>query len=98
AVTGARLGLGASAQLFVTDDDRPALRVNIERHVLAEGLATTGVVTRVHGMSGPLTVSLTSTDTNKAVVPSSVVISNNQVSFSIVSSNNGVADGPTIVS
>jgi hypothetical protein len=97
AVTGAAFGAPASALLFVTDDDGPALSLSTAKKLVGEGLvpATTAIVSRNTGSSGELTVQLSSSNPAEAVVPASVVISNGQTSaaFPINTIHDGITDG-----
>jgi hypothetical protein len=80
--TGARLAPGVPAQVVVTDDDGPTLRLSIAHKLVAEGLspATTATVTRNTSTNGALVVSLQSSDLSEATVPPTVTIPAGQTS------------------
>jgi hypothetical protein len=94
---GSVVTVGAPVTLTVLDDDGPALKVAVAKKLVPEGQnpATTGTVSRNTPATNALTVSLTSSDTNEAVVPLSVTILQGQsaASFNIASINDGVTDG-----
>jgi hypothetical protein len=95
--TGARLAAGVPAQVLVTDNDGPTLRLTIANRLVAEGLspATTATVTRNTGTSGALVVSLQSSDLSEATVPATVTIPDGQssVTFNIATVQDGQGDG-----
>ena len=88
---------GTGANLTVTDDDGPTLRIDLPHDVAAEGLnpAMTGTVTRNTSTASSLLVSLNSSRTDKATVPASVTIPSGAASapFDIVTLTNGIVDG-----
>ena len=95
--TGNRLVAGHPANVTVTDDESPALRVTVARGLVAEGQgeATTGTVIRNTGTGGTLSVKLSSSDTSEATVPAEVSIPDgrNFANFPITSLNDATADG-----
>ncbi len=72
----------ATASISVTDADGPALKVILASPDVVEGLtpATTGTVVRTGGTTGALVVTLTSSDTTEATVPTTVTIPDGQTS------------------
>ncbi|RME96614.1 MAG: hypothetical protein D6766_00190, partial [Verrucomicrobia bacterium] len=96
-----RLQEGTGATVTVRDDDGPALFVEIQRKLVAEGLtpATTAIVRRNTGTDTALTVQLASSDETEAVVPPTVLIPAGAVSasFPINSVNDAEADGDQTV-
>lgn len=66
----------ASTSVTVTDNEGPALRLKLNRTIVAEGIAsaTFANVSRNTETSSNLTVSLVSSDTTEATLPASVVI------------------------
>ena len=98
---GEPIGAVASQAITVQDDDGPGLAVALARKLVPEGLnpATTAVVSRNTPTTNDLVVTLTSSLTNEATVPVSVLISNGQTSatFVVVSLNDGVTDGSQTV-
>jgi hypothetical protein len=85
------------ALLAVTDNDGPTLTLRIAADLVGEGRspATTATVTRNTAPTGPLVVSLSSSDPTEATVPLTVTLPSGEtsVSFPITSLNDGVTDG-----
>ncbi|WP_114783759.1 Ser-Thr-rich GPI-anchored membrane family protein [Botryobacter ruber] len=85
-----------SAALTVTDNDGPALSLTASQLTLPEGFANAGQlrVTRNTPANVALTVNLTSSDTNEATVPATVVIPVGQayVDVPVTTVNDGVTD------
>lgn len=82
----------ATATLVVYDNDGPSLTLTLARDVVSETGSVNATVTRNTGVSGALTVNLSSSDPGEAQPASpTVVIPNgaNSVTFTL----NGVADG-----
>ncbi|PWU16996.1 MAG: hypothetical protein C5B50_12210 [Verrucomicrobia bacterium] len=94
---GTTVAVAPPVDLTVLDDDGPTLKLAIAKKLVPEGQnpATSATVTRNTPATNALTVLLTSSDTNEATVPISIVIPQNQASasFNIVSINDGVTDG-----
>ncbi len=92
-----------TASLELTDDDVPTLDLTISPNQIAEddgSGATTGTVTRPAGTTGSaLTVTLQSSNTNKATVPATVVIAagDSSATFDIDAVDNSIADGAETV-
>jgi hypothetical protein len=86
------------ATVEVLDDDTPELTISVDRSAAPEGLtgAFTATVVRNTSNDHPLTVSLSSSDTDEAVVPANVTIPAGQssTSFSIATIHDGIIDGP----
>ena len=96
-VTGQPLRVGTPDTLEVTNDNGPTLRLTLGAEVVGEGLATatTATVTRNTPPGTPLVVSLSSSDTTEATVPSTVTIpaNTNTATFAITTLEDGVTDG-----
>ena len=96
-LTGARLAEAANGLLTVQDDDGPTLKVLLAKKVVPQGVnpATTATVTRNTETNDSLLVTLTSSLTNAAVVPDTVLIPAGATSavFSVASINDGVSHG-----
>lgn len=90
-------GVEATAQITVTDNDGPTLRVTFDRDLVAEGVtgAATGTVTRNTPPTGDLLVQLASDRTGELTVPATVLIPNGQSSatFAVTTIEDSVADG-----
>ncbi len=90
-------GVEATAQITVTDNDGPTLRVTFDRDLVPEGYAAaaTGTVTRNTPPNGDLLVQLVSDRTGELTVPATVLIPNGQTSatFPVTSIEDLVADG-----
>lgn len=95
------VGLGASTNIVVTDDDGPTLTLTIARKTVAEGLnpATTVAVSRNTPATNDLLVTLRSSDTNEATAPLSVMLTNGvtNLTFNIASVADGITDGSKLV-
>jgi hypothetical protein len=95
--TGIVVGQINPTILNVTDNDGPTLTVALDAEAVGEGLnpATVGTVTRNSSTANPLTVQLSSSNTNEATVPVSVVIpaGATSVAFPINSRTDGTNDG-----
>jgi len=83
--------------LQILDDESPALRVTLDRDLVAEGLApaANGTVTRNGSTASSLVVSLMSSDTTEATVSASVTIPAGATSapFAVNSLDDGTTDG-----
>lgn len=90
-------GVEATAQITVTDNDGPTLRITFDRDLVAEGMAAaaTGTVTRNTPPIGDLLVQLASDRTGELTVPPTVLIPNGQSSatFAVTTIEDFVADG-----
>jgi hypothetical protein len=97
----ARVGEIVPDRLEVTDDDGPALRLEILPGLVREGLAAaaTLAVERTSSPVGALTVRLTSSDTTEAAVPQTVELpaGTNRVEVPVASVADGIADGSQAV-
>lgn len=95
--TSVRLSKGPGADLTVTDDDGPTLKLALASALVAEGLnpATTGTLSRNAGTNNALLVTLESSAPKKATVPASVTFpaGATAVSFAVTSLADGVIDG-----
>ena len=90
--------LPASQTLTVSDDNVPQLSLSLADQSVSEAAgagATTGTVAVPVALANPLYISLSSSDTDAATVPASVVIPAGQTSatFSIAAVNDGLDDG-----
>lgn len=89
--------------LELTDDEAPTLDLTVNLSEISEddgSGAATGTVTRPSdAITAALTVTLTSSNSNKVVVPSSVTIPAGQtsVTFDVDAVDNGIADGAVTV-
>jgi hypothetical protein len=96
-----RLTEGTPDVLTVTDDDGPALRLVVNQKIVREGLnpATTATASRNTPATNNLVVMVTSSRTNEATAPASVIISNGQPSviFDIASLSDSANDGSQTV-
>ncbi len=93
---------GSSSSTTVFDDDTPTVTLTLAQTNVSESAgpqATVGTVTRSPVGSGQAFISLQSSDTAKAMVPSSVTIPGGQASasFYVSAFDNAVADGPHTV-
>lgn len=81
--------------ILVTDDDGPALSLEISRLALSEGTATLASVSRNGPTGSSLEVTLTSSDVGEASVPASVTIpsGSSAVSFAVTAVDDGTDDG-----
>lgn len=86
-----------SSELTVTDNDGPTLTLTASQLTLNEGLSGTDYirVTRNTPSTTALSVTLTSSDTNEAKVPTTVVIpvGKDFVDVPVTTKNDGVTDG-----
>ena len=87
-----------SANIVVNDDDTPALTLSIIPSTFSEAVgarAARGVVRRNTSKATPLTVTLSSSDTNKVSVPASVTIvaGSDNVAFVVGAVDDKVSDG-----
>ncbi|MBR4102631.1 MAG: hypothetical protein IKK39_01035, partial [Thermoguttaceae bacterium] len=87
-----------SETLTVVDDDEPTISLTFVESTVQEGIganAAIGVVSRAEAASSPLRVRLTSSRTDKLLVPQEVTIpaGKTSVEFSVASLDNGVVDG-----
>ncbi|MCC9601569.1 M12 family metallo-peptidase [Stieleria sp. JC731] len=89
---------GLAIQHFVLTNDRLTVTIN-DSSISENGGATTATVTRNTGTSGNLTVTLTSSDTTEATVPSTVIIpdGSDSVTFTISGVDDADIDGDQIV-
>ncbi|MEQ9407227.1 MAG: Calx-beta domain-containing protein [Fuerstiella sp.] len=99
-ITAAAVGYSADAAVItVTDDDGPTLSLTIDTASVTEGAgatAATGTVSRNNLLlTSPLTVTLTSSNTGAATVPTTVVIpiGASSVSFDIAAIDDELVDG-----
>jgi hypothetical protein len=93
---GFSLETGAgSTSLTVLDNDSPSLSVSLENSIISETGTTTATVTRNVVSDQPLEVTLTSSDTGEATVPTTVTIAANQasVSFTVSGVEDNESDG-----
>ena len=95
-VAGSPVGGVVSELLFVQDTNGPSLTLNIANKVVLKGAdpATTATVSRNTPATSNVVVTLSSSATNEAIVPSSVTISNGQTSatFTIATLNDSVTN------
>lgn len=92
----------ASGSVEVIDNDLPAVSLAIAAESVSEGAgpqAASATLTRSPASARTLTVELTSSDTNSAVVPATMTIPANQtsISFPIAAVDNSAVDGPRTV-
>ena len=90
---------GASANVFILDNDLPGVSVTLASATVSEGAgtqATMATVTRSLLSARSLSVDLESTNTAAALIPARVVIPANQysVSFPVAAVNDGQVSGP----
>lgn len=92
-----QLASTAPVTLFILDDESAALNVELDRDLVAEGLApaTAGTVTRNGSTAAALVVTLASSDATEATVLPTVTIPAGQsrVPFDVDSIDDGVTDG-----
>lgn len=95
--SGNRLGDIEGEVLQVTDDDQPALRVNLVPELAGEGIpsASTATILRNPAAGTALTVQLGSSDPSEATVPATVIIpaGSDRVDVPIGTIADGVSDG-----
>lgn len=90
----------ATALLLVSDDDGPTLSVTLAAESVGElGAPVSGTVSRNTGTAGDLVVTLLSTDTGEATVPTTVTIPDGEdsVAFTLAPVADGVVDGSQAV-
>jgi subtilase family serine protease len=96
-----RLAEGPPANLTVTDDDGPTLRLVIDRDVAGEGAdpGAYATVSRNTGTNAALVVNVASSDTTELTTPATVTIpaGSNSVTFGMATIDDGVTDGNQVV-
>ncbi|HLP77175.1 MAG TPA: CARDB domain-containing protein, partial [Candidatus Paceibacterota bacterium] len=100
-VSSARVSNITPDTLTVTDDSSPSLQIAFAQKIVKEGAdpATTVTVTRNTPATNDLVVTLSSSDTNKLVVPATVTITNGQssVEFSVATISDNLNTGNATV-
>ncbi len=101
APAGPRVAEATPVFVTLVDNNSPALQLTLASSVVGKGAnpATTGTVSRNTSTNTSLLVTLTSSDTNQAIVPPTVTIPAGAISatFTVGSLNDGVLGGSTSI-
>ncbi|MCS7091075.1 MAG: CARDB domain-containing protein [Verrucomicrobiota bacterium] len=99
--TRTRLAEGVPLTVRITDDDGPALKLQLDRVLVPEGQTNAARLTirRNASVQAPLAVALTSSHTNEARVPAQVFIPAGAVSVTVPveTVQDGITDGNQVV-